>query len=82
MKQLTTEEKKVCRDIDGEINQITSQIIGLYKEISDLHNDLAFLKEKKEALLCPEDTSPEAIEQNQKLLEIVHQEHHGRRNIS
>lgn len=76
-KKLTRDEKKICGNLDNEIDNVCTRIMDLLHQVGNLQDHLVFLREKKEQLLCPEDTSPEAVAMNEKLLKELKKEQYG-----
>lgn len=78
MKKLTKQEKKVCKTLQEEIDDVIIKMLDLMSEVNRFEERLHFLREQKEQLFCPEDISPEGIAQNKKLLVALNQEQYGR----
>lgn len=63
-----------CEYLDEEIAFVQNEILKTIDLFQKWGDKLYSLKQLKLQLICPEDTSPEAIERNKKMLESLKEE--------
>jgi hypothetical protein len=67
MSKKIKDHSESCLYLSREIEFVTAEILKLVGKIETLYEKRSHLNDLLAQMLCPEDTSPEAIMKNQKL---------------